>query len=199
MRLLKHFVFNFLLIFSFALHVNSLFAQSNSQDDMMKEFIKSRQRMMNEMIKAFDEESFTSDYMSEDFLKDILGYKFNENFGESESMVGIKQVQKTDGSVDLFLKPRDQSVSMDIDTQESVIIIKAVQKSEVKNESKKQVTRKISRGEYSQSITIPFGFTASSPKVVDGRVKITLTPNKKNKPDLIDRKPITKRKGEGVI
>ena len=123
-----------LVLISFILSTVA-FGQANAQaqserERMMEEFMKGRKQMMDKMLDAFGKDDFFEDDMDDDFFKSILGNRFKDlrtGFGSRGSLVSVNQVKNKDGTIDVFIKPKDKTVQLDIQTKGQVIIIKGKQ------------------------------------------------------------------------
>ena len=185
----------------FAQGSNSEQDQLSQRERMIQEFMKSRKKMMDKMLDAFGEDGFDSNDMDDKFFDSIIGDRFKniQNQMKHEKLVSVYEFENSDGSVDVFIKPKDKSVTLDIETKNNAIVIKAKQIEKVENDNKGNVSSSMSQSSFTQTIRIPNGFEASTPKSVKERVKITLKPKALKLKNDKDKKPILKQPGEEVI
>ena len=173
----------------------------SERDKMIQEFMRDRRKMMDQMLQAFGEDDFFADDFGadrdDDFFKGILGSRFQSTSGLGVSLVNIKRIQKDNGEIEIYLKPKDKSITMEFETTTSAIIVKAKQGSKVENNNKLGIQSSMSQSQFTRSISIPLGFKASAAKALGDRVLIVLKPAKKKSPS--GRVPIQKPKGETSI
>ena len=154
------------LFLLFLLSNSFLYAQEDltQQEKILKEFMESRKAMMDKMLDAFGQDDFFDDDMDDSFFKSILGDRF-KNF-QSSKMVTVESLKNTDGTIDVFIRPIDQSVKLDIETKTSSIIVKAKQIEKIENENSGTRTFRSSNQSMTQTVPIPYGYTAIAPKEV---------------------------------
>lgn len=177
-----------------------------SHEEILQDFLKQRKAMMEQMMKAFDDDAFFSDDFDDDKLFDSLqknGISGFRGFNTSGKNVKVEENIQKDGSIDVLITPQNKNVKLDIQTTKNSIVIKSETHEEVKNESQSGMTQSISRSSYSQSVSIPDGYEAKSPVQVGDSIKISLRPSKSSKKIIFkkddDKKPIGKRRGEETI
>lgn len=183
----------FLFLVSFPFNVS---AQSDSEK-MLQDFMESRRQMIKKMMDSFGNDDFFNDDMDDDFFNSMIGDRkalFGSRFGGS--LVSIKQVKNDDGTIDVFIKPKDKSVQLDIQTKEQMIVVKGKQMEKIENENNGNISRSMSQSSFSNSVSIPFGYKASSPEAVDDQIKIVLSPEKISPSGKV---PIGKRAHEDTL
>lgn len=185
------------LFLLFLLSSSFLYAQEDlsQREKILKEFMESRKAMMDKMLDAFGQDDFFEDDMDDSFFKSILGDRF-KNF-QSSKMVTVETMNNTDGTIDIFIRPIDQSVKLDIETKTSSIIVKAKQIEKVENENSGTHSFRSSNQSMTQTVPIPYGYTANPPKEVEGKILIRLVREDKKKVQY--KTPLQKREGEGTI
>lgn len=177
-----------------------------SHDEILQDFLKQRRAMMEQMMKAFDDDAFFNDDFDDDKLFDALqkhGIGGFKGFNSSGKNVKVEENVKKDGSIDVLITPLKKNVKLDIQTTSHSIIVKSEMHEEIKNESQSGISKSISRRSFSQSVSIPNGYTAQSPVQEGDSIKISLLPMKNSKDKVfksIDNKvPVGKQKGEDTI
>jgi hypothetical protein len=187
----------FFLIFSFSVNAQNSNQMRSDKEKMMEEFMKSRKQMMDTMLDAFGKDDFFEDDMDDDFFKSILGDRFKTlRTGFGGNLVTVNQVRNSDGTIDVFIKPKDKSVQVDIETKGQMIIVKGKQSEKIENTNKSGTSSSMNQSSFSNSISIPFGYVAGSPVAVEDQIKITLT-RKKLSPN--GKIPIGKKSGESTL
>ena len=181
------------LIF-FLLSLSSL-AFGQTQDQVNERIREIRSRMMEEMNKMFDDDSF----MSDDFFGSNMHPFDNINRLKRSGgqNVTIEEKNEKDGSISVLITPQNKNVSLDISTENNLITIKTETKIEETHEESGNTSRSMSASRSQRSIQIPRGFRALSPKQEGKSIKITLTPEKHKKKN--DKVPVKKRAGEITI
>lgn len=182
----------------------SLMAQ-DSHDQLIQKFIEQRREMMEQMMKAFDDDDFFND---EDFGGDKVFDQLKKHgiggfgtFKTTGNNVAVEEKMNDDGSIDVIITPKTENINLDIQTKENSITIKSETRVEEKNEDQMGSSQVFSSSSFSSSVRIPDGYTAQNPKQVDKSIVITLVPDKENKllKDKDGRVPLKKRKGDKVI
>jgi HSP20 family molecular chaperone IbpA len=172
---------------------------SSEREKMMEEFMKGRKQMMDKMLDAFGKDDFFADDMNDDFFKSILGDRFKKlrsGFEPRANLVSINEIKNSDGTIDIFIKPKDKSVQLDIETKDQMIIIKGKQLEKIETTNNERSSTSMSQSSFSNSVQIPFGYRAGNPEAEGDKVKITLSPKKLNPGGKI---PIQKRSGEDTL
>lgn len=162
-----------------------------SHNEIIEKFLNQRKKMMESLMKAFDDD----DFFKEDFFsdKDLFdSFKFKGFQGQGDN-VKIEEVMEKDGTISLFITPLNKDTNLDINTDAQSITIKS--------STKKEEGNSMSQSSFSKMISIPEGYTATPPTKDGDRIKIGLVPSKKNplKPNKDGRIPIPKMKGEKTI
>ena len=166
---------------------------AQTRDEIIEEFKRERQKMMQEVLKMFE-----SHTMNDSFFDMSI-----DSFGSSAGLVKVEKIQEEDGSISVFIKPKNKKTQLDIQTLKDRILIK----SETKVEESGSSFQNFSSSSYSQTIAIPQGYIAESPVPENDALKIVLRPasqikkknkveKKKTKPELV---PIGKSPGEETL
>ncbi len=186
----------FLILF---LATNSLYAQDemSQREKILQEFMESRKAMMDKMLDAFGEDDFFQDDMDDDFFKSIIGDRFQKF--QSSKMVSVESLTNNDGSIDVFIRPIDKTVKLDIETKSDAIVVKAKQVEKIENESKSGLSFRSSNQSMTQTVPIPFGYIAKAPREVDGKILISLVKKGRGAVKDLDKVPLPKREGEDTI
>jgi HSP20 family molecular chaperone IbpA len=196
-------------LFSFILILNSFssYAQK-SHDELIQEFLNQRQQMMEEVMKAFDDDSFFDDDFDDKSIFDQIqkqGFKDFGGLSRTGRNVKVEEKIESDGTINILITPVNENVKLDIETTDSLIKIKSETMDKVENKNQGNISKSISRSSYTQSIAIPSGFNAQGPTQTGKTIKISLVPSKASskvfypKVKKENKKPIGKRVGEGTI
>lgn len=183
--------------------LNSAWAQ-NSHDEIIHKFLEQRKNMMEDIMKAFDDDEFFKDDFFDDEMMDALkqfglgGFKGFQGRGNN---ISVQERMEKDGSISVVITPKQKDAKLDIVTKENSIVIKSEVKVEEENVQGQSRSKTISTRSFSQSVAIPQGYKAQNPKKEGESIVISLVPNKKNilKPDNKGRMPIQKAPGEETI
>jgi HSP20 family molecular chaperone IbpA len=196
-------------LFFFILLFNSSFSYAQkSHDELIQEFLNQRKNMMEEVMKAFDDDSFFEDDFDNKNLFDQIrkqGFKDFNGFNKTGKNIKVEEKIERDGTILILITPANDNVKLDIETTETLIKIKSETMEKLENKKNGNVSSSSSRSSYTQSISIPRGFKAQAPSQKGKTIKIALIPNKANakifypKVRKNDKKPIGKRAGEGTI
>jgi len=196
-------------LFFFVLIFNPTFSYAQkSHDELIQDFLNQRNNMMEEVMKAFDDDSFFDDDFDNKNLFDQIKkqeFKGFSGFNTTGKNVKIEEKIERDGTIIILITPANDNVKLDIETTESLIKIKSETIEKVENKNNGNVSSSSSRSSYNQSISIPRGFKAQAPSQKGKTIRIALIPNKGNakifypKVRKNDKKPIGKRAGEGTI
>lgn len=184
-----------LLIFMTSFH---LFAQAD-HNQIIERFLNQRKKMMEEIMKAFDDDSFfKSDFFDDDKIFD--SFKFQGFKGSGEN-VKIEEVMEQDGTISIYITPLNKNQKLDIKTTRDAITIKAETMVDQKEEGKQGTSQSYFKSSFSRSIGIPDGYTVKSPVKEGERIKISLIPSEKNplKPNEDGRIPVPKPEGGQTI
>jgi len=196
-----------LLISMFAL---SSFAQTESDKEILQQFFQQRKQMMEEVMKAFDDDAFdddaffNKDFFDDDQLFDSLkkkGFGNIDRFSQKGNNVKVQERIEKDGSISIVITPANKHLKLDINTTKDSIKIKSEMMFVESKKSKSQSLRSSSRSTSSQTIRIPFGYIALDPTQEGKSIKISLIPKSKKyvKPNKDGQVPIQKRRGEKTI
>lgn len=184
-----------ILIFLSSLNVYS----QQDHNEIIERFLSERKKMMEEIMKAFDDDAFfKDDSFNDETLFDSFKFKGFRGRGEN---VKIEEVMEKDGTISIFITPLNKNQKLDINTGSDRITIKTETITSEKNEDKSGTKTSMFSSSFSRTIPIPEGYKALSP-VKDGeRIKISLSPSKKNplKPNKDGRIPVPKPDGGQTI
>lgn len=187
------------LIFVLFLSVMTLnsYSQNKTHSEMLEDFLQQRKKMMEEMMKAFEDDDFFKDDFLGDSFRNLKGFS---GMGEK---IKIEQNQKSDGKIEVVITPLQENIDMDIQTENNYITIKTKTRIEEKKEDGDSFFSSHSMSSSSRSIRIPDGYKASVPEAKGKSLLITLTPSAEMKkivlPDSNGRVPVQKRVGEKSI
>lgn len=197
-------IFTLLMTCIFSL---SLFAQT--REELIEEFRRERAKMMNEIMKMFQDDFSGSDTFFDDMDMDSL---FSDrSFMGGGQNVSVEQKYEKDGSISILITPKNENVSLDIQTTESMITIKSETKVEQVDDENGNTTKSYSMSSFSKSISIPSGYTAQKPVAAGKSLKIVLMPksgmkniitpknSQKIAPKKQEKVPVGKRPGEETL
>lgn len=193
---------NKIILMIFFVSLNSAWAQK-SHDELIQEFIQQRQKMMEDMMKAFDDDDFFKDDFGDDRIFQQLKKHGIGGFGGFKTRgenVSIEEKVKDDGSIDVVITPMNENVNLNIETKDNRITIKSETRIEEETDNNGSLSKSYSSSSFSRSVGIPAGYRAQDPKQVEKSIVITLIPKKEN--SLLKnkgRQPIKRKKGEKVI
>ena len=196
-----------LLIFIFTLILSlNVFAQTNDNaDKVVQQFLEQRKKMMEEIMKAFEEDDF---FKGRDLFDDKMfdqirkhGFKGFEGFNAGGNNVQVEEKVEKDGSISVIITPKNKNIKLDIKTTNNHIVIKSEMMADIENKNEQGTSRSYSRSSYSQTIAIPTGFDAKDPVKKGESIVISLVPKEKGnfKPDNKGRVPVQKGYGEETI
>lgn len=182
---------------------------SQGQDDtdkVIQQFLEQRKKMMEGIMKAFDDDEFfkSGNEAFDDKMFDQIrkhGFHGFQGFNSSGNNVSVEEKVEKDGSISVIITPKNKKIKLDIQTNKDQIVIKSQRMSEVENKNKEGITRNYSQSSYSQTISIPNGFEAKDPKAQGKSIVINLFPKAKGlfKPDKKGRVPVQKSYQEDTI
>lgn len=186
--------------------LNTFAQQQDDVDKVVQQFLEQRKKMMEEIMKAFDEDDFfkEGDAAFDDKMFDQIrkqGFRGFQGFNSTGNNVKIKEKVEANGDISVLITPKSKNIKLDIQTSDNQIVIKSERMSDVENKNKQGVSRSYSKSSYSQTIRIPNGFTAKAPVKKDDSIVITLSPKAKSKfkPDSKGRVPVQKGYGDETI
>tara|TARA_Y100000385_G_scaffold265208_1_gene299288 strand:+ start:254 stop:880 length:627 start_codon:yes stop_codon:yes gene_type:complete len=195
-----------LLIISSFFVLQSFAQQPDDADKIVQQFLEQRKKMMEEVMKAFDDDEFfkRGDDSFDDKMFDQIrkhGFRGFQGFSSSGNNVKVEERVEKDGSISVIITPKNEKIKLDIKSTKDQIVIKSEMMSDVENKNAQVTTKSYSKSSYSQTIRIPNGFEAQSPKAKDKSIIIKLTPKAKGKfkPDSKGRVPVQKGYGEETI
>lgn len=195
----------FLIISSFFV-LQSFAQQADDADKIVQQFLEQRKKMMEEIMKAFDDDDFfksENDAFDDKMFDQIRkhGFRGFQGFSSNGNNVKVEERVEKDGSISVIITPKNEKIKLDIKTTKGQILIKSEMMSDVENKNEQGSSRSYSKSSYSQTIQIPNGFEAQSPKAKDKSIIITLIPKAegKFKPDSKGRVPVQKGYGEDTI
>lgn len=179
------------------------FAQ-NSHDEIIQKFLEQRKRMMEDIMKAFeDDEFFKDDFFQNDFFDSLKKHGLGgfKGFQGGGNNVSVEERMESDGTISVIITPKDENTQLDIVTGEDRITIKSETKVKEENVQGQSSFNSMSTRSFTKSIAIPQGYSAKSPEKVGKSIKISLVPNEGNilKPDKDGRVPIKRGEDEEVI
>jgi HSP20 family molecular chaperone IbpA len=150
----------------------NLWAQKD-HDQIIRDFLEQRRRMMEEMMKHFNDDFFNND----DFDK-MGGEKF---FGLSSGSQGVRVERRTekDGSIVLEIIPESKDVQFEINTDNQNVTIKGKVSNKV--DSKSQTggkSQSVFESSFQQSYSIPYGYKALNPEQKGDSIILKLVPSK---------------------
>lgn len=185
--------------------VNLYAQQADDADRVIQQFLQQRKKMMEDIMKAFDDDEFfkEGDVFGDKMFDQIRkhGFRGFEGFHSNGNNVKVEEVAKKDGSIDVIITPKNKKIKLDIQTTKNKIVIKSEMMEDVENKNKQGTTKSYSKSSYSQTIRIPSDFTAQSPRQDGDSIVISLIPKAKGhfKPDSKGRVPVQKGYGEDTL
>lgn len=174
-----------------------VFAQ-NSHSEILERFLSQRKKMMEEIMKAFnDDDFFKDDFFKSEDLFDSFQFKGFQGAGDN---IKIEEEMGPDGTINVFITPQKENQSLNIETRGGMIVIRGENIVEEKIEGTNN-SASVFRSKFTKSVTIPDGYEALEPVKDGNRLKIALKPHKQNplRPDSDGRIPVPKRQGEETI
>ena len=183
----------------------SVFSQTDDEADrVVQQFLEQRKRMMEEIMKAFDDDDFFRDSGFNDKVFDQIrkhGFRGFEGFNSSGNNVSVQERMEKDGSISVIITPKNKNIKLDIQTTKDKIVIKSEMMEKIENKNSQGASMNYSKSSYSQTIAIPSGFTAKNPTQKDKSIVISLVPKDKGyfKPDSKGRVPVQKKDDEETI
>lgn len=178
----------------------------NDYNTIIEQFLEQRKEMMEEIMKAFDDDSFFQDEFFDDDVFEQLrqhglgGFKGYQGAGNN---ISIQEKMNEDGTISVIITPKNKETNLDIETKQDRITIKSeVEVKEERKDAKGNVLgTSTSMQSFSRVVSIPQGYKAKSPTKKGESIVISLVPNDGNilKPDENGRVPIKKRPGEKTI
>ena len=180
------------------------FAFAQDADTVIQQFLEQRKKMMEEIMKAFDDDDFFKGDAIDDKMFDQLrkhGLGGFHGFSSTGNNVKVEERAEKDGSISIVITPKNKDMKLDIKTTKEQIVIHSEMMEKVENESKQGKSQSYSRSSFSQTIPIPTGFEAQKPKQEGESIVIALVPTEKSnfKPDSKGRMPIQKGYEEETI
>lgn len=151
--------------------ISSAFAQTD-QNSVIRDFLRQRQRMIKEMEKAFDSNTF-GDSVDDSMMGDMT-------FGSNDDAVKIERISNTDGTIDLKITPKSKDINFDIETKNNQVTIKGkskVEEEKVDTNGNKSTSQFMSS--FQKSYGIPYGFDAKPATQVGKSIIIKLVPQNK--------------------
>lgn len=176
----------------------------NSHDEIIQKFLEQRKRMMEDIMKAFDDDEFFKD----DFFKDDMfeslrqhGLGAFKGFYGGGNNISVEEKMEKDGSITVTITPKNKDINLDIVTGEDRITIKSETKVEEESEQGQAKSKSISMRSFTRTVAIPEGYSAKTPKQDGDSIVISLVPKEGNilKPNKDGRVPVKKRAGEQTI
>lgn len=175
-----------------------------SHDEILQRFLEQRKRMMEEIMKAFDDDKFfQDDFFTDDLIEDFRnqglgGFKGFKGAGEH---ISVEEKMQKDGSIDVVITPKNKDTKLDIETKDDSITIKSEVRIEEKSAGNGQRSNFSSIRSFSQTVSIPHGYKAQTPEKKGESIIISLVPDDDNilKPDENGRTPVKKAPGQQTI
>ena len=176
----------------------------NTHDEIIQNFLEQRKRMMEDIMKAFDDdEFFQDDFFQDDMFKALRqhglgGFKGFNGVGDN---IRVEEKMQKDGTISVVITPQNEKTDLNIETTDDRITIKSQMKVEEENVQGKARSKSISMQSFSRSIAIPEGYVAKTPKKEGKSIVISLVPQEGNilKPDEDGRVPIKAAPGEAEV
>lgn len=192
---------NLCVLLAFIVLMPQAQAQSD-QDKQLKEFMESRQRMIERLSKSFDKDFFGDDFRPGS-LFDQFDNMLNSDISNSSGQ-GFTMSEKEDaGKIILTITP-DENSSVDVKNNANSIQISSTVTTKTKNSQ--------SSSSYNRIVSAPFGYKIEGPINKGKNIIVTMIPKTGAKEErsrehksqgqsleLIEREPIKKQKGEDVI
>ena len=150
----------------------------DSREEMIKDFLKQREKIMQDMMDSFD---------NDDFFKGTTGFddsiinKFDKSFFRNNSLakdVAIDQKKMPNGDIVVKITPKKKNIKLDIQTDENKITVTSKRLIEQKDEQQDTRSFMKSSSTSTQSIGVPFDYKITGP-VKEGE-SIIYTMKKKN-------------------
>ncbi|MFT6633582.1 MAG: HSP20 family molecular chaperone IbpA [Bacteriovoracaceae bacterium] len=177
-------------------------ASSQTREEVLEQFMKERKQMMEQMIQMFQDD-FDNDNFFKDNLDPFSGYN---SFKGASSNVSIEERYEKDGSIAIIITPTTENMSLDIQTKDSMIIIKTELSIEESKDQQSQKSHSFSKSTSTKSISIPQGYKPKSPIAEGKGIKILLVPDKDMRDRIKPKKkyhkkmiPIGKQPGEDTL
>lgn len=191
------FLFVLILLFS-----ATVFSQD--ADEVIQQFLEQRKQMMEQIMKAFDDDDFFKGDAFDDQMFDQIrkhGLGGFHGFNSTGHNVKVEEKVEKDGTISVIITPQNKNLKVDIKTTEDQIVITSEMMEKVENQNKQGSMQSYSKSSSSQSVRIPNGYIAQTPKAKNQSVVITLVPKDKSKfkPDSKGRIPIQKKQGDETI
>lgn len=144
------------------------FAYSQTSEEIRAEYRRERRAMMQEMMKMLKQDP--SDILK-DFDQQADPFEHIERLREkSRNRIRVTQSREIDGSISIIIHLNKKNANIDISTKDNIITIKSTQNAKTNN------TKQVSH--FSQSISIPPGYTQKEPTQVKEGLKISLIKKK---------------------
>lgn len=153
----------------------------DGRHQMIKEFLKQRERIMKEMTESFGVDSF---FQGQSMFDQRLVDKFDDNFfGENSfsSNVIIDQKKMENGDIKVVIRPKSKNIKLDIKTSEDRLTITSKTIIEQEDESKSGTSFSKTMSSSSQSIGIPYNYELSAPSTEGDSVVYTMKKKKAGK------------------
>ncbi|MEX1100242.1 MAG: hypothetical protein WEB87_07440, partial [Bacteriovoracaceae bacterium] len=106
---------------------SAAFAQ-NTHDEIIQRFLEQRKSMMEDIMKAFDDDEFFKDDFFQDDLFESLrqhglgGFKGFSGIGNN---ISVEERMEKDGSISVIITPKDKNTDLNIETTDDKITIKS--------------------------------------------------------------------------
>lgn len=193
-----------LLVITF---LSSLVFAQQSHDEILQKFLEQRKRMMEEIMKSFDGEDdfLKDDFFGDEFFEEFKKHGFSKLKGLEHRgrLVSVEEKVHQDGSIDIFIKPSDKNIKLDIQTTDDQIVIKGETMVSQEDKSESNHTRSMFKSSFSRIVAIPTGYLALPAQPIKDGLKIKLVQKDKNyfkkTPNKNEKKPVGKLPGERTI
>ena len=172
----------------------SLYAfADDSREEMIKDFLRQRERIMQDMMDSFDNDDFFNGSTGFD---DSIIDKFDKSFFRNNSLakeVLIDQKKMPNGDIVVKITPKKKNIKLDIKTDENEITVISKKLIEQKDEGQDSHSFMKSSSTSTQSIGVPFNYEITGP-VKEGE-SIIYTMKKK----MSGKAPVKKSKWDKTI
>lgn len=167
------------LIFLFV-YVGTLFAE-DGRHQMIRDFLKQRERIMKEMTESFGDDSF---FQGQSMFDQSLVDNFdNSFFGNNKfaSNVSIDQVQLENGDIKVVITPKSKNIELDIKVSQDRLTVSSKTVVEQEDESSAGKSFSKSMSSSSQSVGIPLNYELGTPTTEGDSVVYVMTKKKSGK------------------
>src|SRR5690554_3985354 len=138
----------------------------DSHNEIIQRFLEQRKRMMEDIMKAFDDdEFFKDDFFDNDIFESLRreGLSAFQGFQGGGKNVSVEERMEKDGSISVVITPQSEDIQLDIETKEDRIVIKSEMRVEEESVQGQGRSKSISTRSFSQTVAIPQGYEAKKP------------------------------------